>query len=96
MSVLRDVPTAAELGFPKLELEEWYGFFASSATPPAIASEWGRQLRAVLAEDEVVAQFVRLGLDVAPSTQEEAAARFKLHLRAWKEKMESFGMKMAE
>jgi tripartite-type tricarboxylate transporter receptor subunit TctC len=96
VSVLRDVPTAVDLGFPKLELEEWYGFFASSASPPAIASEWGRQLRSVLAEDEVVAQFVRLGLDVAPSTQEEAAARFKLHLQRWNEKTESFGMKLGE
>lgn len=96
VSVLRGVPTAVELGHPRLELQEWYGFFASSASPPAIAAEWSRQLQSVLAEAEVKAQLAQLGLDAEPSTQEEAAERFQARLRVWKENTESFGVKSAD
>ncbi len=93
VSILRDVPTALELGYPALELEEWYGFFGSSASPAPVLVKWNRQLRAVLAESEVVAALARLGLDVESSTQEEAAERFAAHLQAWKVRMESVDMK---
>ena len=93
LSVLRTVPTAREVGYPGLELHEWYGFFGSSASPPAIMAEWSRQLQAILAEPEVMAQFAHLGLDVDPSTQAEAAERFKARLQVWQEKKEAFGLK---
>src|SRR6185437_14390602 len=54
-----------------LELPEWYGFFAASATPPAIAAEWSRQLQPILREPETVAQLAVFGLDARPTTQEE-------------------------
>jgi len=94
--VLRDAPTAVELGFPKLELQEWYGFFASSASPPAVASEWSRLLQPILAEPEVVAQLAMLGLDAQPTTQEEATTLFKARLKAWTEKAAAFGMTLPD
>jgi tripartite-type tricarboxylate transporter receptor subunit TctC len=93
LSTLRTVPTAAELGHPNLELDEWYGFFAASVTPIPIAEEWSRQLRDVLGENEVAAALAQLGLDVETSTKDEAAARFAARLQAWKGRMESFGLK---
>jgi tripartite-type tricarboxylate transporter receptor subunit TctC len=93
LGVMRTVPTARELGYPGLELQEWYGFFGSSASPPAVAAEWSRQLQSVLAEDEVKAQLAQLGLDADPSTQAEAAERFKARLQVWQEKREAFGLK---
>ncbi len=96
VTVLRDVPTAAQLGFPNLELQEWYGFFASSASPPAVAAEWSRLLQPILLEPEIVAQLATLGLDAAPTTQEEAKALFKARLKNWAEKTAAFGMKMPE
>jgi tripartite-type tricarboxylate transporter receptor subunit TctC len=95
-TVLRDVPTAVELHFPNLELQEWYGFFASSASPPAVAAEWSRLLQPILLEPEVVAQLATLGLDAAPTTQEEATTLFKARLKIWAEKTAAFGMKMPE
>ena len=91
-TVLRDAPTAVEVGHPELELQEWYGFFASSATPPAVAAEWIRVLRPILVEPEIVAQLATLGLDAEPTTQEEAIALFTARLKAWTEKAAAFGM----
>jgi tripartite-type tricarboxylate transporter receptor subunit TctC len=93
LGVLRSVPTARELGYPGLELQEWYGFFGSSASPPAVVAEWSRQLQAILDEGEVKAQLAQLGLDADPSTQTEAVERFKARLQVWQEKKEAFGLK---
>jgi tripartite-type tricarboxylate transporter receptor subunit TctC len=95
-TVLRDVPTAVELGYPNLELKEWYGFFASSASPSPVVAEWNRQLRLVLTEGEVIAALAQLGLDVETSTQEETAARFDVHLKTWEARLQSFGMKTVD
>lgn len=95
-SVLRDVPTAAAAGHPALELKEWYGFFASSATPPAIAAEWSRQLQPILREPEVVAQLATFGLDAEPTTQEEATALFNARLKSWTEKAAAFGVTLPD
>ena len=86
------VPTAAELGYPNLEVTEWFGFFASSAVPAPLIAEWNRHLRAVLADREVKAELVQLGLEVETSTPEAAAAYVASYLRGWKDRIELVGM----
>lgn len=93
VSILRDVPTVVELGYPGLELEEWYGFFASSASPRPVVAEWDRLLSLVLAESDVVTSLAQFGLDVEVATQEQAARRFPAHLQAWRARKESFGLR---
>src|SRR5260221_13220633 len=70
-----DVPTARQLGVTALEMEEWYGFFASSATPAPVIEEWNRQLYGVLSDNEVVAERAQLGLNAAPSSPDEHTIR---------------------
>lgn len=96
LSIAPAVPTALELGHPALELDEWYGGFASSASPAPVAEEWSRQLRGVFEEPEVAAELARFGLDVETSSQEEATQRFAAHLQTWKERLESFGLKTGD
>ncbi|MBS0539653.1 MAG: hypothetical protein JSR47_12895 [Proteobacteria bacterium] len=96
VSVLRTVPTVVELGRQALELPEWYGFFAASATPPAIAAEWSRQLQPILREPETVAKLAVFGLDATPTTQAEALRLYTERLQFWKVKLASFDMKEGE
>lgn len=92
LKVAPEVPTARELGIDALDMQEWYGFFASLATPPEIVDEWNRQLEAVLTDEEIVAEMAQLGLDAAPSTPQEAQARLVAHLADWKIRMREAGM----
>ncbi|SJZ69432.1 Tripartite-type tricarboxylate transporter, receptor component TctC [Enhydrobacter aerosaccus] len=92
--VLRDIPTLKELGYPGLELQDWYGFFASSASPPEIIAEWNRQLEAVLLDKEVMAALAQLGCDVETCTLAEAAARLAANIEAWTQRMRAVGIKM--
>ena len=49
LAVAKDIPTIRELGFPGLEVTEWFGFFATPGTPEPLVAEWNRHIAAVCA-----------------------------------------------
>lgn len=50
---LKDVPTAAESGFPGLESVAWWGVLAPSRTPQAMIERFSADLKATLADERV-------------------------------------------
>ncbi len=86
------IPTAREVGLPQLEMQEWYGLFASAATPPELIEAWNSELRYVLADPEVVSELTQLGVEVEPGTPEEAKARLVSHLTEWRLRMKEAGL----
>ena len=88
-----DVPTAAELGYPSLELQNWYGFFGPAGLSPEVAAAWERELRAVLDSRDVAEQLSQLGLDVQTSTGKECAQRLAADLVRWQSLLDTFGLK---
>jgi tripartite-type tricarboxylate transporter receptor subunit TctC len=88
-----DVPTAAELGYPSLELQNWYGFFGPAGLSPEVAAAWERELRAVLDSPDVTEQLSQLGLDVETSTGKECAQRLAADLVRWQSLLDTFGLK---
>jgi tripartite-type tricarboxylate transporter receptor subunit TctC len=87
------IPTAAESGYPDLEMSNWYGFFAAAAVPAPMIAAWNRQLAAALASEEISDQLAELGLDVETSTPERATALVAAHLKRWKGVLEALGLK---
>ena len=88
-----DIPTATQLGYPKLQILGWYVFFAPTKMSPALVDAWGRELRGVLAVPEVRAKLTELGLDVEPSTPAEFKQRLVTDVARWKTIIESIGYK---
>ena len=93
LSIAGDVPTVAELGYPGMMMIEWYGFFAKAGTPDPLIDIWNKELSAVLADREVVAELAQLGVEVEPSTPQQCAAKLADHLARWRELLVSFGIK---
>ena len=92
LAVAGDIPTASELGYPKLDMREWFAFFAPPATPPAIIAEWNRRL-ALAVGDAAVGDVLRpLGLEIETSTAAELAARVASHQTEWEARMRTAGM----
>ncbi len=87
-----DIPTANELGYPSLEVPEWFGIFVASAVPTMTIDEWNRHLVAVVNDSEVKAELVQLGLEVAPTTPQDAAAEVATYLQNWKKRLELVGV----
>jgi tripartite-type tricarboxylate transporter receptor subunit TctC len=93
VAAAKDVPTAAELGYPALLMDEWYGFFARAGTQAPLIEEWNRELSTVLASSGVSSQLAQLGVEVASSTPQECAERLERHLQRWRDVLESFDIK---
>ena len=87
------IPTARELGYPGLEVVEWFAYFAKAGTAATVIDEWNRLVRTVLEDGNLKGELTQLGLDVETSTPEELAARVVSHQKEWKARMQSVGMR---
>jgi tripartite-type tricarboxylate transporter receptor subunit TctC len=92
LAVASDIPTARELGFAGLEVTEWFGFFASPATPEPLIAEWNRHISAVLADPSLIGSLAQLGMDGASSTPQEAHDHLARHLTEWRARMLAVGI----
>jgi tripartite-type tricarboxylate transporter receptor subunit TctC len=88
-----EIPTATQLGYPKLQILGWYVFFAPARTPAPLADAWSAELKAVLALPEVQKKLTELGLDIETSTPAEFTQRMTADLVQWKTIIDSIGYK---
>ena len=65
-SVLPDVPTTEEAGYPGSAYNFWVGMLAPTGTPPAIVEQLNKEVTAALASPEVKDRLAALGADAAP------------------------------
>ncbi len=93
LKVAPQLPTVAELGFPKLEQSNWYGFFAPPGMEPALVTAWTAELRKVLQSRDVSEQLGQLGFEVQTSSPQELAERLASDMKKWKEQLDSLGLK---
>lgn len=77
MSILPDVPTVRELGFPNLELEGWNGLFAPAKTPRDVLEVLQREIAAALKNPEVIRRLNDLAAEPVGSSGAEQEAMLK-------------------
>jgi tripartite-type tricarboxylate transporter receptor subunit TctC len=65
-SVLPDVPTTEEAGYPGSAYNFWVGMLAPAGTPTAIVEQLNKEVTAALASPEVKDRLAALGADAAP------------------------------
>jgi tripartite-type tricarboxylate transporter receptor subunit TctC len=92
LSVAPGIPFAAELGYPSLDMEEWFAFFASPTTPPAMIERLNGRLRSIIDDREMVEQLKPIGLEVETSTPAELATLIDAHRKAWHGRMIATGI----
>ena len=83
-SLLPDVPTMQELGFPGFDVNVWWGIVAPVMTPPAIVANLQRDLAAIVALPDVRSRFAKLGVEPVGSTAEEFAGLIKAEAPKWR------------
>jgi tripartite-type tricarboxylate transporter receptor subunit TctC len=92
LSVAPDIPVAAELGYPSLDMEEWFAFFAPRATPAPVLTQLGNRLRSVIEDREVVDSLKPLGLEVNTSEPAELTKLIEAHRESWVLRMAATGV----
>jgi len=69
--LLPDVPTLAEAGVGKVNVDMWYGIFAPPGTSSAEVLKLNKEIKDILALDDVKRAFQTQGMDPASSSPEE-------------------------
>src|SRR5262245_15662687 len=63
--MLPDVPTTAELGFPDVRMDTWFGLVGPPELPEAIVARLARESEAVVREPSFRDKLVKIGCEVA-------------------------------
>ena len=90
---LPEVPTIAEAGLPGYTVEVWTGIFAPAGTPPQLAEKLSAQIRGVLANEDLVREFSKVGLFMKPSTPQAFAAYVQEETAKWAKVVKASGAK---
>jgi tripartite-type tricarboxylate transporter receptor subunit TctC len=92
LSVAPGIPLATELGYPSLDMEEWFAFFCSPATPTALVEQLNGRLRTIIDDREMIELLKPLGLEVETSSPADLATLVETHRKAWQGRMVATGV----
>jgi tripartite-type tricarboxylate transporter receptor subunit TctC len=83
--VLPDVPTAAEEGFPGLEMNYWVGFAAPKGTPQDVVNKLNHEINAGLMTPESLKRLKEMAFVPVANTPAQAAQLLESEIARWSE-----------
>jgi tripartite-type tricarboxylate transporter receptor subunit TctC len=92
-SVLPDVPTMAEAGYPEIEGESWFALVVPAGTPKEIIGSLNREIARAVAAPDVTQRLGVLGYAAVSSSPEDCTAKFKAEAAKWTKVIRVSGMK---
>jgi tripartite-type tricarboxylate transporter receptor subunit TctC len=95
-AVLPDVPTLDESGLKGFEASLWLAVVAPVKTPPEIVERMNREVKAVLADPDVIEALKKQGVEATPSTPAELRARIEHDVAKWKKLAQETGISMED
>ena len=94
LSILPEVPTTAEAGFPGVEGSGWNGIFVPAGTPAAIVTKLQQEIARVLLSKEVQDDALTLGTQAGGEKPEEFAAFVRSEIQKWGKVVKDAGIKV--
>jgi tripartite-type tricarboxylate transporter receptor subunit TctC len=94
--ILPEVPTFAELGYPKMDAVGWFGALAPAATPRAIVDKLSADINRTLAQGDAATVMRDLGFDPVGTTPQRFAEFLKGDALKWKQMIQEAGIKASE
>ena len=95
MASLPDVPTAAEVGMPALDISTWFGLYAPLGTPRPIIDTLSRTLREIVVDKGVAQQLERIETELFTAdkaTPEALRAKLSSQIDLWRPIIEKAGI----
>lgn len=90
---LPDLPTMAELGFPNVELDYWFGIFGPAGMPPQLVQRLNQELVKAVRSPAVADSLTSQAADVVTSSPAEFAALIEADARRLGKLVRDTGMK---
>ena len=82
-SIISELPTLAESGFPGFEVISWFGLLAPTATPVVIIDKVHAELERIVANADMRERIAQLGLEASVNSPEEFAVVIKTDTAKW-------------
>jgi tripartite-type tricarboxylate transporter receptor subunit TctC len=95
-SVLPNVPTFTELGYPEIVSGPWFAVLAPAGTSMAVRRRLASTLREILQSPEVQTKFRDLGVETRGTTPEEFEGLLRSEYKRWGDIIRSSGITMKE
>jgi tripartite-type tricarboxylate transporter receptor subunit TctC len=92
-TIVPDMPTVAESGYPRFEANTWYGLFAPGGTPPAIVDRLNAEFVKVIGTPEFKAWLMKQGAEAVTSTPDDFAAFVRSEIALYGVLVKKYGMK---
>jgi tripartite-type tricarboxylate transporter receptor subunit TctC len=83
VSVLPDVPTLAEAGYPKLTSEDWAGMLVKAGTPPDVTARLNAAINKAIKSEKVHDALAKLGVDPGGGSPEEFGTMMRAEIVRW-------------
>jgi tripartite-type tricarboxylate transporter receptor subunit TctC len=89
---LPDVPALAEVGFPDMDMSQWFGAVAPAGTPDAVVTRLSAAINKALADPRNAQRLFDVGLDVVGGSPEEMGRRMGNETRIWAKAAKEAGL----
>lgn len=91
---LPDVPTMGEVGYPALEIPNWYAILAPANTPKPVITRLNAEIVKIMAMPDVKERLGNVGVEPRSSTPEAAATYIKQDVAKWAKVIKDSGVQM--
>ncbi|HZM43630.1 MAG TPA: tripartite tricarboxylate transporter substrate binding protein [Burkholderiales bacterium] len=92
VTLIPEVPTIAESGFPGYEVVQWFGFVLPAGAPRAIVAKLHQEAVTILAGGDARESLVKQGFEPVGGTPAEFAAHIRSELAKWTRVFRELGL----
>jgi len=89
---LPDVPALAELGYPEIDISQWFGLMGKAGTPKDVINRLSVAYNKALADPAVGKRLFNVATEPVGGTPEEMAARMKTEMALWAKAAKEVGL----
>ena len=83
-TLLPDVPSLGELGYPNTEVYTWFGLVGPAKLPAKIVDRLNKDINEILAQPEVKQRFADMGMETVGGTSEQFSKYIRDDIQKWK------------
>ena len=87
------LPTLAESGVPKYELDQWWGIVVPTGTPAEVVDKLNAELNRILSTPTIQAFMTREGAHVTSSRPEDLDRHLSIELQRWADIVKRMGIR---
>ena len=82
-SLMKEVPTVAESGYPGFEANNWYGMLAPAGVPREIVVRLNAETRKTLQSPEVIERLTAQGYEIVPGSPDKLREHMVMETEKW-------------